>query len=265
MTYAQDAADSELDENTQAMLALEEFRTQRWGGEFSFKFELKHMPRRGDTSLYSGQLWAKWNIKRPLTRIEVYGLPGQGIPSVKLLVENGPDPQAWSTGTGASPQVEILSDADLFTPLMPGVTVTPFDLQMPFIYWDHYEFEGTARKRGRLTYTYLMHAPEDIRALNQELATVRIFLDAKLKELVQAEALDAEGNPLKAFNILSFKKSQGVMFPKTIDFLDEQSRDKTRMRVIAAAFDRNLPDTLFVPSLLNEEAEPLPFEAYNFF
>ena len=40
---------------------------------------------------------------------------------------------------------ELTGDA-LREPILPGIVYTPFDLQMPFLYWEDYNYEGPACK-----------------------------------------------------------------------------------------------------------------------
>ena len=44
---------------------LESFRAQRLDGDYCFRFQLEHMPRRAKTIRYRGTLWGTWNDLGP--------------------------------------------------------------------------------------------------------------------------------------------------------------------------------------------------------
>jgi len=210
---------------------LREFRHQRLTGDFSFKFELRHMPRRGQDFAYQGQIWGTWNDQGLLSRLQVNS-DDERTPVLSLLTQNGQHPQVWKyvSDDPSAPHTETgdmmdqsparrLNETEIFDPILPGLVYTVFDLQMPFIYWTDYSFEGKGRAKGRNVYTYLMRPPSDLVAKIPELGAVRMSLDAQFKALVKAEVLDHQGKIMKTFKIMSFKKVQGQYILKKVDGL----------------------------------------------
>ncbi len=233
-----------------AAKVLQDFRGQRLGGDYSFKFELRHMPRRGPTTTYKGQLWGTWNASGAQTRIIIPGNGNEKMNSLTLLVHNGPQPKIWRLPNNPPALARQLLGEELFEPLLPGLIVTPFDLQMPFIFWPNYAFEGKTKKLGRTLFVFLMYPPEITAIHNPALGAVRIFLEEKSRQWLKAQLVDKEGQILKSFKIISVKRIGNEGFPKTIDFFDERSRSKTRFRITAAALGQKFPKDHFLPEHL---------------
>lgn len=80
-----------------------------------------------------------------------------------------------------------------------------------------------------------MPAPEGFQGNLANLGGVLVYLDEAFNAMLKAEYLDREGNTIRTFRLLDLKKVDGVWLPKTIDFMDEKSRNKTRFRVTDAA------------------------------
>ena len=242
---------------------LDDFREQRLGGDYSFKFELRHMPRRGTTTTYKGQLWGTWNASGAQTKIILPGNGNENGDSLALLVHNGNQPKIWRLANNTPASARELSGEELFEPLLPGLIVTPFDLQMPFIYWTDYAFEGKTKKLGRTLFVFLMYPPQNTARHNPALGAVRIFLEEKSRQWLKAELVDKEGQTLKSFKIISVKRIGNEGFPRTIDFFDERSRSKTRFRVTAAALSQKFTKNHFLPEYLAEATPAVSPDAFT--
>ena len=153
------------------------------------------------------------------------------------------------------PAPRALSAAESLEPVS-GTDFTLFDLQMPFLYWDDFIFEGVAKVRSRPAYSFLLYPPADLAAARPELGAVRVALDTQFHTLVQAEMLDGKGSLIKSITVLDVKKVGEQWFVKSIDLRNRATRDKTRFEVTAAAMDLALPDTIFAPDHLGEPAVP---------
>lgn len=239
------------------------FRQARLQGDFAFDFELRYMPRRGDDQVYRGLMTGTWNDIGPLTRIDVdANSPAAAANDVartfRLLVQNGKE-RFIVRKMGDAPAEKLAEDA-LFEPVLPGLTYTPFDLQMPFIFWESYTYEGNERVKGRPAHTFLMFPPEKIREINPGLHAVRMALDADYNALLRVELLDADESVMKSFRVLNFKKVQEQWIIKTIDLVNERERDKTRLRILSAALGLDLDAFHFSVEGL-EEPPRLPTEA----
>lgn len=233
------------------------FRQARLMGDYLFDFELRYMPRRGDDQVYRGVMTGTWNSAGPVTRIDIdanspAAMDQPGLSPFRLLVQNGKKSERFIARVHGDSETERLEEADLFSPLLPGLTYTPFDLQMPFIFWDSYEYEGNDRVKGRPAHTFLMFPPENIREINTKLYAVRMALDADYNALLRVELLDENESIYKSFRVLNFKKVQDQWIIKTIDLVNDEDRDKTRLRILSASLGLDIDDAHFSMEGLQE-------------
>jgi Outer membrane lipoprotein-sorting protein len=231
---------------------LEQFRGQGLTGDYFLEFELRVLPRRGDERVLHGRLWGSRNAAGPVSRVALdpTALGGAGV---RLLVQNGPAPALWQwTGVAAEP----LGVGAEFAPLA-GTDLTPFDLQMPFLYWPDFVYEGLVRSHGRPAHRFLLYPPKDLAAHHPELSAVRVDLDTQYVALVEAELLGPGGRPLKTVSLLDLQKVGEQWLVKAIDLRDDTTRNKTRFAVTAAALNLHLPPAIFTPGGLGGPA-PVP-------
>ncbi|HTB80313.1 MAG TPA: outer membrane lipoprotein-sorting protein [Opitutaceae bacterium] len=230
---------------------LEEFRAKGITGDYFLEFELHVLPRRGDEHVLTGQFWGTRNDQGPLSRVEVVTTAGK--PELRLLVQNGPAPAVWSwNGTGPA---QPLDTAAFFAPVG-NTNLTAFDLQMPFLYWPDFVYEGLTRLRGRPTHQFLLRPPKDFADRYPALTGVRAYLDSQFTALVQAELVGDHGQLLKTISLLELKRIGEQWIPKTFDVRDEVTRDKTRFVVTGAALGLSLSKDMFAPAQLSEAVKP---------
>ncbi len=225
---------------------LESFRAQGLQGDYSFKFLLEHLPRRGKTMRYEGTLWGSWNENGPVSRFAIdSGVADRGsVPAAarEWIVQNGRQQQIWAR-EGMHATFEPIDVTALMEPLFEGVLYRPFDLLMPFIYWDDYEYEGSKAIGTRLTHQFLMKPPEGLDL--PQIDAVRLSLDSEYRALMRIEILDTSGEVLTRFEVESFKKVQGQYIVKRITLGEQASGDRTRFRVTGAVLDLELPVQIF--------------------
>lgn len=233
---------------------LEEFRTKGISGEYYLEFQLRVMPRRGAERLVPGRLWGARNDRGPISRLALF--PGSKSSEQRLLVQNGPRNAAWSWSAASSTSgVQSVGAAALFRPLA-DTDLTPFDLQMPFLYWNDFVFEGVVKVRGRPAHAFLLYPTDEVIAQKPELTGVRVYLDTQYGALVQAELIGAENRPLKAITVLELKKVGEQWIVKAIDLRDETTRNKTRFSVTGAALGMDFAASLFEPATLADAVRP---------
>jgi Outer membrane lipoprotein-sorting protein len=233
---------------------LEEFRGLGIVGDYFLEFQLRVLPRRGDEHTSAGRLWGGRTEQGALTRVSLMNLEGT---EQRLLLQDGPQPAAWSWRSGAGGTVEMLDVAALFAPLA-GTDLTPFDLNRPYLYWTDFVYEGLARIRGRPAYQILLYPPADFAAKYPTLTGVRLYLDTAYKLPVQTEQLGAGGSLLKSMEVQELKKIGEQWIPKVIDLRDETTRNKTRFQVTGAALQQNFPRARLVPAALADDLPPPP-------
>jgi len=233
---------------------LETFRRQGIQGDYYLGFELRVLPRRGEERVLHGSMWGTRTAAGPVSRVQLQPAGPDGR-EVRLLVQSGATPALWrwTAGTGSAP--ERLDVAALFAPLA-GTDLTAFDLQMPFLYWTDFVYEGLARMLGRPAHQFLFYPPADFTAQHPALTGVRVYLDTQYVAMVQAELIGSGGRPLKVVSLLDLKKVGDQWIVKAIDLRDETTRNKTRFVVQTAALNLQLPPAVFDPAGLAAPLAP---------
>ncbi len=215
-------------------------------GDYYLEFRLRIMPRRGAEREEQGRLWGARNLTGPVQRVQL----GAGEASHRLLIQSGTRQAVWRTGEAGG--TEAISSAELLAPIIPGTDLTPFDLQMPYLYWEDFVFEGVSRIRSRPAHTFLLYPPEDFAGDEGALHGVRIYLDTQFNALVQSELIDASGKAYKTMTVLDLRKTGEQWMVKTIDLRDERTRNKTRFQVTGVALQQDFSPAIFEVEYLSE-------------
>jgi hypothetical protein len=232
---------------------LEQFRTTVWAEPVYLEFDLRQMPRRGDERVLHGRLWGARNSLGSVTRFEVD--LGGGRFSHRFLIQSGPEPAIWvSDGPGAGAR----SDGAALAPVAPGLEMTPFDIQMPYLYWLDVDVAGVERIRGRPAYDYVFTPPAEFSAASPGVRSVRAYLDTQYGALVQSEVTGGGGNVAKTLSLLELRKVGDRWIPKDVDIRNEATRDKTRLSMTAVAAGIAADPAAFDPSQLGDPLAPPP-------
>ena len=225
---------------------IAEFQQAGIAGQYFLEFELRVLPRRGEERVLQGKLWGARNEQGAIARLALTDAAGQ---ERRWLMQNGPRAAAWSfAGQG----VTLLGADALCEPLVPGVDLALFDLQMPFVYWPDYTLENVVPLNGRPTHVFLFRPPATFAAQNTNISGVRVYLDTQFNAPVQTELLGADGRVAKTLSLVELKRVDGQPIPKAIDARNEVTRDKTRFLVTGIARGLEFAPTLFQPALLGE-------------
>jgi len=230
--------------------ALERFRRSLWAEPIYLEFDLTQMPRRGDEHVFHGRLWGARNEQGPVTRLEVD--VGAGGFSRHILIQSGPEPAVWVSETAGA------GKRDDQAALVPGLEFTPFDVQMPYLYWLDFTVAGTDRIRGRPAFDCVFTPPADYAAANPKVRAVRAYLDAQYGALVQSEVTGPDGNLAKTLSLLELRKVGDRWIPKDVDVRNEATRDKTRLSVTALAAGIAVDSAAFDPQQLGSPLAPPP-------
>lgn len=234
----------------EARAALDELRRLGIAGSYYLEFELRILPRRGDERDIPGRIWGMQGRLGPIARVEL----GSGTGAVRWLIQRGPEAAVWRyDGSGG---VRKLGVAELFQPLMPDTYFTPFDLEMPYVYWARFTYEGLERFNGRPTYMIVLQPPEDFARKFPALAGLRLHLDTQYDAPVQTELLGANSVVTKTITVVDLKKVGDQWIVKTIDARDEATRNKTRLNFTAATMKVDFAEALFEPARLAQEVRP---------
>lgn len=210
-------------------------------GPYYLEFELRVMPRAGEERRLGGRWFGSRNVSGPVTRIELSPADGQ---TDVWLVQSGPAPTVWRAAAGSFGPVE---GEEAMQPLE-GTNLSATDLQTPFMYWTDFVYEGLARFRGRPTWVFLLYPPAESGGRFPGIGGARVWVDTQYNGLSQVQWVDAGGQPLKTITVLQFGRIGDRWIVESFDVRDEQTRDKTRFLVSAAALDLELPGDLFTPA-----------------
>lgn len=235
----------------EAARLIEEVRQAGIAGEYFLEFQLQSLPRRGTGKTFRGALWGGRNAQGVVLRIEVTDAAGAVH---RFLLQNGERPTVtrWADGRPVP-----LEPAQWLGPIVPGIEVSVFDLQMPYLYWPNPVVEKITRSAiGRPANRFLFKPPPEFAAQHHEIGAVRANLDTQFNALVQAEVFGPDAKPLRSFALLSVKRIGNQVVPKQVDYRNERTRDKTRLQVTAAALPLSLAPETFDPATLGRSPAP---------
>ena len=228
---------------------LAQFRAAGIAGEYYLEFDLRVMPRRGDEQVFHGRLWGGRNGQGAVSRVVVADATGH---ERRLLIQNGERSAVWRSDAASDTPRSVES----FEPLVPGVELTAFELQMPFIYWPDATLLSVSRIRSRPAHVFLFRPPADWAAQHPEISGVRAYLDTQFNAPVQTELLDRQGRVLRTLSLVDLKKIGDQYIVKSIDLRNDATRDKTRFQVTAAALGLEFSRVVFEPAHLSEPLQP---------
>jgi len=229
---------------------LVQFRQTGIAGDYFLEFELRTLPRRGEEKSFTGKMWGSRNTLGAITRVSLDDGTGR---EQRLLIQNGGQPAVWQLTGEAVAQRDA---AAAFAPLVPGVNLTTFDLQMPFLYWPGVTLEKITRMRGRPAHVFVFSPPAAFAAKHPDVGAVRAYLDTQYNAPTQIETIGRDGRVTKTLSLLDLKKVGEQWIPKSFEVRDETTRDKTRLNVTAAALNLALPSVVFMPAHLTETVRP---------
>lgn len=225
----------------EAAQVLSDFRNSGLARDIILKFELRHLPRSGETGpAQPGTLWMSWRHGQPAARIEIGG-------NRFLLLRKDGKSELWKS-TDSTAAVAV-SASDALKPLLPGHLFAPFDLQAPFTHWVETSYERTERRRGRPLNLFIAKA-----TAGSQPTAVRFGLDRAYLALIEATSLDASGKPLRLMLAEDFAQVDGTWILGKASVRDEQTRDRDTLDAKSACVDARLPASLFTPASLTVPA-----------
>lgn len=251
-------------EKKEAEAFLERFRDNTLQASYVFGFEMRVMPARGRGVTYRGRLWnGPVSSDTSGSLVEIFG-NDKSSPELQLLFHRNRsgESQGWKFSGKVEEQppeewldeiregVKILDDDRLYEPLL-ETDYSPFDLQMPFVFWPDTSYEGRYLLRGRSTYTFLVRPPEEFRANSPwPWEAIRLHFDAEFEALMQVDWIDGRGRDRRTLSLLEIKEVEDEWIPKTLDFRNRETRGKTRFTVKEVAFNLGFPPEIFTPLVL---------------
>jgi len=266
-----ESAHAETSEREGAAI-LRELRSVEIEGDYHLRFELRVLPRRGRPRVFNGELWGSRNAAGPVSRVVLYddtepvtraqaeAAGGAGAESVRrplrtLLIQNGSAPRIWVFDVGMA-AAEPLPEHEWHAPLLAGAEISAFDLLMPYLYWEDFDFEGGDKVLGRAADRFLLHSPR--RAAGEENlefggpVSVRAYFDQQFHALLQSKLIGSDGVVIKTLTVRDLQKISGQWMLKSIDLRNERTRDKTRFEVREVELGIDLEPRIFEPEFLSE-------------
>jgi hypothetical protein len=213
-----------------------------FAGAYYLEFEMRVFPRNGDETRIPGRWFGSVNATGPITRVE---LMPSGAPAEAWLVQSGPRPSIWHAVEGEG---LALLGQESGARTLANTNFNAEDLQIPFMYWTDFVYEGLARFRGRPTHVFLLYPPAAQADRFPDVGGARVFVDTAYEKISQAQWVDEDGGALKTITIVDLKRIGEQWIVKSFEARDEATRDKTRFVVRGAALGFPLPDELFSPS-----------------
>jgi len=257
---------------------LRELRSVEIEGDYHLRFELRVLPRRGRARVFNGELWGSRNAAGPVSRVVLYGeteaatraqaaAAGNAGASVRrplrtLLIQNGAEPRVWVYEAGMA-AAEPLPERDWHAPLLAGAEISAFDLLMPYLYWEDFDFEGSDKVLGRAADRFLLRSPrraETAEAAEEKASgsvSVRAYFDQQFHALLQSKLIGPDGAVTKTLTVRDLQKISGQWMLKSVDLRNERTRDKTRFEVREAELGLDLDPRIFESEFLGESFNSL--------
>ncbi|RKX35439.1 MAG: hypothetical protein DRP71_03585 [Verrucomicrobia bacterium] len=228
---------------------LQAFRNSGLAGDYLLNFSLQTYGADREKFRVAGTLYGSRSRNGPISLIEINEPSGSGR-SVRYLIQSGPEPYVWRADEEDEIPV-LLAGGDLAQTLF-GTDVTPFDLQLPYLFWEDFTYEGQVRFRGRPTNVFLLFPPEREGGLYPGITGVRLYLDSQFNAMMQAEILNEALEIVKKINLLEIKKIDGQWMAKAID-VRMPDGVKTRFRIESASMSCAWDPALFEPAKLYQD------------
>lgn len=238
---------------------LESFRHVGIQGSYWLQFDLRVMPRRGAERILKGEMFGMQGPTGPLTKLITTDLANQGGSRTQLwMLHGGIDPKAWEWNAGQRGVTPSKVSDDRWLEPLEETDLTLFDLQMPFLRWTDFIYEGVANVRGRPAHAFLLHPPRPLTGADLVPAAVRVFLDTQFGAMTQAEWLAGDGKSLKTVTVLDLKKTGEQWIVKSIDLRNHITRGKTRFAATAVATGLSLELQMFTPERISHRNPEVP-------
>jgi hypothetical protein len=242
----------------EAQTLLEGIRQVQLPPYYAFQFVLRYMPNRGDDKWMEGRLWGSWNSDVSSLRLYFPKVDEKG--SMTCFSYTGENSEAYvACNTDDAEKVDLEKTTE---ELIPGMGLTLFDIQMPYLHWKESVYEGPIRFMGRPAHRFILYPQQDKEY--GSIGAVRVYIDEDYRAVLKAEVLDHSGDKLRSFEVGSLKKINGIWIVKELNFVDETTKSKARVMIVAAAL--NVPFNLayLKPESSSNLSDPVPDEAYEY-
>ena len=208
---------------------------------FAMRFQIRHMPRRGNEAIQTGSIYGPFlgsGVSRFSINSEVSG-------DNDYLLKNGKIPKFWKSESIQNIPVPL--EMNFITkPLVEGMNYTPFDLIMPFIFWDA-EYEKSGKVAGRPAHIFSFQSPAWLIKEKPDWKEFTLALDDAYQAPLRVQTLSTSQILIRTLILRSFKKIGDRWIVKEIDCRDNKLGSVTRMRITSAALGIDFDPSFFSP------------------
>ena len=163
----------------------------------------------------------------PRSRYRVFDPDGRELERLSVTRRAGAPPRLEYAVAGRP----VPRAPDLFANIQ-STDLAWIDLTLSFLWWQGGEVLGEERVKGRTCYVVSIPTPERLAAGGDEAyASVRLWVDAELHMLLQAEARDAAGEPIRRLWVKSLKKVNDRWMIKDMEVQEYPAVHRTKLRI----------------------------------
>lgn len=182
------------------------------------------------------EMYLNWRDEPTLARYTIRDEFGSDLE--KMIVRRVKDQAPVFTYLSGSPLAEAPLP-DLYKPIR-ETDVSWMDLTLSFLWWKGGVVTGSEEIRGRNCYIVNIPAPASER--DGQYSRVVLWIDKKLRMLLQAEGYDSEDGLLRKLWIKSFKKIEDRWMIKDMEIESYPLVHRTKLRVREVKYNGNTSD-----------------------
>ncbi|MBE6414849.1 MAG: hypothetical protein E7035_09930 [Verrucomicrobiaceae bacterium] len=209
-----------------------EFSSSKLGSDYCMLFELIHRPRKSEEIKYVGYMFGAERTDGLYMRLRIAPASHPSNSEEFIMKNSSKGCDVWKFKDG---KFVKLSKADWLKPLYDGLLYTPFDLLMPYKFWNA-SYIGAGRI-GQAVHLF------DLTSTDFPFDRVRVALTRDFNVPAQIQLLGK--NSKKTANLGSVKKVDNLWFMREASVKDEISKDKDILRFTHARFNIILPKSIF--------------------
>ncbi len=168
-------------------------------------------------------MFLHWGAEPPAARYVIRDAVGQQLETLSVTHEAaGPrfEYQAGGRSQDATP--------DMLSSRIQRTDISWTDLTLSFLWWPGGVILGTEPVRGRTCYIVEVPSPGGVTAAY---AKVRMWIDTSLFMLLEAEAYNEKGDPVRRLWVRSFKKINERWMIREMEIQAEPAVHRTKLRI----------------------------------
>lgn len=187
--------------------------------------QLQSKDRRGVIEgVLNAEMTLDWYGRPPSAEYRIRDAFGTERETLRLSWEE-PGPPACRYSRGDPPVAGDLPD--LYRAIE-GTDISWVDLSLSFLWWPGGRTVGMEKIKGRMCYIVEIPAPADEPG---GYAGVRLWIEPRIRIMLQAAAYDAGGEVLRLVEVKSFKKVRDLWLIQNLDVQTFPGRHRTSLRV----------------------------------